>query len=82
MLTAITHRREDGTLVGIVKGLPYHVLPSDHLWSLALEMAAEMGDALPLDAPPAASEAPPQPTKMELMAKLAAIQAQIDGLPD
>lgn len=82
MLTAITHRREDGTLVGLVNGLPYHVMPGDRFWDSAVAMASEMGDALPFDSPPPMQEPSPQPTKSDLMAKLAAIQAQIDGLPD
>lgn len=52
VLTALTERRRDGTLEGVVNGMPYHILQSDPLWPQAEAMAAEMGDALPLDPPP------------------------------
>lgn len=85
MLKALTSRREDGTLVGVVNGLPYHILLTDPLWPQAEAMAAEMGDTLPIELPPAPLEpppAPPAPTKAELMAQLQAIAAQIAALPE
>lgn len=85
MFEALTFRRPDGTLVGVVNGLPYHLIPSDPLWPQAEELAAEMGDTLPIELPPAPLEpppAPPAPTKTELMAQLQAIAAQIAALPE
>jgi hypothetical protein len=83
MLEALTVRLEDGTLVGIVNGLPYHITPSDRYWPEAAAMAIEMGDALSLKPPPPpAPPAPPAPTKAELMAQLQALAAQIAALPE
>ena len=50
-LEALTYRRPDGTFVGTVRGLPYHVIPEDPygLWEKAVEIAEEMGDALELE---------------------------------
>lgn len=47
-LESLTHRRLDGTYVGVVRGLPYHVIPEDPygFWEKAVEMAQEMGDDL------------------------------------
>lgn len=82
MLDTLTARREDGTLVGVVNGLPYHIVPSDPYWEAAEAMAVEMGDGLPFEQPPPPSPPPRAPTKAELMAQLQAISAQIAALPD
>lgn len=53
MLQSLTFRRTDGTLVGQVNGLPYHIIQSDPLWPVAQAIAADMGDELPFEpAPP------------------------------
>lgn len=40
-------KREDGTFVAEINGLPYHVIPTDELyWQLAVDEAAKMGDDL------------------------------------
>lgn len=81
MLASLTYRREDGTFVGVVGGHPYHVIPSDPLFSEAQAIADGMGDALPFEPPPpAAPPPPPPPTRAELMARLDAIAAQIAAL--
>ena len=83
MLEALTARRDDGTLVGVVNGLPYHIIPSDPRWPEAAAMALEMGDTLLIEQPPPPSPpAPPAPTKAELMAQLQALAAQIAALPE
>jgi len=58
MLTTLTNRREDGTFVGVVNGLPYHVIPGDTHWNAAEAMAEKMGDALPLEPAPPPSPPP------------------------
>jgi hypothetical protein len=45
----LKHRRSDGTFVGVVNALPYHIIQSDPLWPEAVAVAAEMGDALPYE---------------------------------
>jgi hypothetical protein len=83
MLDALTARRKDGTLVGLVNGLPYHITPSDPRWPVAATMALEMGNALPLEQPlPSPPPPPPAPTKAELLAQLQALAAQIAALPE
>lgn len=65
MLTEVIERRRDGTLVGTVNGRPYHILQPDPLWPQAEQMAAEMGDALPIEpAPP-----PPPPPEPAVVAR-------------
>ena len=56
MLQSLTFRREDGTLVGFVRDLPYHIIESDPLWPEAEALAQQMGDDLPFE-----PELPPQP---------------------
>jgi hypothetical protein len=54
----IQYRRPDGSFVGTVNGLPYHITPDDPLFALAGAMADELGDSLLFEpAPPAPSEA-------------------------
>jgi hypothetical protein len=64
--------REDGTFVGVVGGLPYHIIPGDQYWDEAQEIAAELGDDLPPEPQP---EPPPPPpivlTARQLFAALA-----------
>lgn len=59
MLQSLTFRRTDGTLVGQVNGLPYHIIQSDPLWPMAQAIAADMGDELPFEPAPPAPPAPP-----------------------
>ncbi len=59
MLQSLTFRRTDGTLVGQVNGLPYHIIQSDPLWLVAQAIAANMGDELPFEPAPSAPPAPP-----------------------
>jgi hypothetical protein len=81
------YRRPDGTFVGVVNALPYHIIQSDPLWPEAVAMAAAMGDGLPFE--PELPPAPPapivltnrQPTRIELMSRLEELKAQIEALP-
>lgn len=66
-LDSITYRRPDGTYVGIVRGLPYHVVPEDRLWSKAQEMANALGNNLPFE--PEAVPAAGQPLQRYLTAR-------------
>jgi hypothetical protein len=59
MLQSLTFRRTDGTLVGQMNGLPYHIIQSDPLWLVAQAIAANMGDELPFEPAPSAPPAPP-----------------------
>jgi len=59
MLQSLTFRRTDGTLVGQVNGLPYHIIQSDPLWPMAQAIAADMGDELLFEPAPPAPPAPP-----------------------
>lgn len=76
------HRRDDGSFVIQHNGHPYHVTLDDPLFP-AVAAAAEGVELPPEPAPPApAAPAPaPQPTRAELMARLAELQAQIEALP-
>jgi hypothetical protein len=62
-LTDLTYRRPDGSYVGLVNGMPYHLLddpevcPPD-LWQAALGIVAVLGEP-PLEPPPPAPEPPP-----------------------
>lgn len=38
MLKRVKYKRPDGTFVGIVNGLEYHVIPGEPYWAAALEM--------------------------------------------
>jgi hypothetical protein len=55
-------RRPDGSFVALVEGFPYHVIPSDPLWPLAVEAADALGDDLLLE------PEPEQPTAEEALA--------------
>jgi hypothetical protein len=88
MLSALTFRRSDGTFVGVVNGLPYHVIPGDPHWSAAQALAAEMGDALPIEPPPPPAP-PPTLTARQLRLGLlgmgvraAEVEAAIAAIPD
>jgi hypothetical protein len=50
-LEDLTYRRKDGTYVGVVRGMPYHIIPEDiyGLWEKAVVIADEMGDDLPFE---------------------------------
>lgn len=53
MLTSLKYSRPDGTFVGIVNGMEYHVIPSEPYWPAALELAAiEMPPLEPAFVPP------------------------------
>lgn len=45
----LQYRRHDGTLVAIMNGFPYHVIPEDPLFPIAQAVADAMGDDLPLE---------------------------------
>ena len=86
MLEAITYRREDGSFVGVVNGMPYHITVDDPMYADAIEMA-EGQEFVPEPLPPPPSSrpaSPPQtpPTRAELMARLEQIAAQIAALEE
>lgn len=55
MLTNLLFKRLDGTFVGTVNGLPYHIVDGDIYWAEAQQIAADMGDELTFEpTPPAA----------------------------
>ena len=64
MLQSLTFRRTDGTLVGQVNGLPYHIIQSDSLWPVAQAIAANMGDELPFEPAPPPPEPPAVPSQI------------------
>jgi len=76
-------RRADGTFVGDVNGMPYHIIPGDQYWDETQEEASLR--ALPSEPVFEPPEPPPpqpvvQPTRAELMARLEQIAAQIVAL--
>lgn len=80
MTWKLKHHRPDGTFVVELDGLPYHVEKHDALYA-EVAAAAEGVDLPPEPVPePDVLPPPPQPSKAELMAQLAAIQAQIHAL--
>ena len=49
----LLYKREDGTFVAEINGLPYHVLPRDELyWQLAVDEAARRGEELEFEPTP------------------------------
>lgn len=52
MIQSLIFKRSDGTLVGRVNGLPYHIIEGDPLWQQAQSLAQQMGNALPFEPPP------------------------------
>ncbi|EMG53177.1 hypothetical protein WYI_14102 [Ochrobactrum sp. CDB2] len=49
----LLYRREDGTFVAEINGLPYHVISSDELyWQLAVEEAGRLGSELQFEPAP------------------------------
>ncbi|SIQ75990.1 hypothetical protein SAMN05880592_105159 [Bosea sp. TND4EK4] len=58
-MVELLFRREDGSFVARVGGLPYHVIPGDPLWEDAAEQAAELGQALGFEPPSPVVELPP-----------------------
>lgn len=89
MLQSLTFRRTDGTLVGQVNGLPYHLVEGDPLWGVAQAIAADMGDELPMELPLEPQPAPmPAITARQLRLALlglgltgAQVEAQIAAMP-
>ncbi|HEY4252304.1 MAG TPA: hypothetical protein VGM87_13920 [Roseomonas sp.] len=84
----LEHRRDDGSFVITLGGLPYQVLPEDPLYPEVA--AAAEGVDLPPEAPPIAFPAPP-PTltarqlRLWLLSRgiaLAAVDAAIGALPE
>lgn len=60
-ITSVTYRREDGTFVAVVNGLPYHVTPESEYWAAAQELGAHA----PMEPAPSF----PQPTLAEQRAR-------------
>ncbi len=79
MLSELTYSRPDGTFVGVVNGLPYHILENDEIYADALAWVAAHGQP-PLEPAMPQEPAPALPTLSELQAQLAALQAQIEAL--
>jgi hypothetical protein len=79
----LLHRRTDGTFVITYNGKPYHVTQDDPLFT-EVATAAVGVDLPPEPGPPAevVLPQPPQPTRAQLMARLAELQAQIEALPE
>lgn len=53
-LDSLDFRRSDGTFVGTVNGLPYHIVHSDELYPEAQTLATQMGGTLPFEPEPPA----------------------------
>ena len=77
----VLFRRPNGTFVIThpETGYPYHVLADDPLFAVYAQEAA----AAPLETPPppVVILPKPAPTKAELLAELAALQAKIEAMP-
>ncbi|CAB4158536.1 hypothetical protein UFOVP706_15 [uncultured Caudovirales phage] len=83
-LTELTYKRPDGSYVGLVNGLPYHLLddpevcPPD-LWQAALGIVAVLGEP-PLEPPPPAPEPLPiRPITRRQCARALFAQGMITG---
>ena len=75
----LMHARPDGTFViRLPNGWPYHVVQDDPLFPEVA--AAAEGVDLPPEPMPEPLAAPPEPTKAELLAQLAALAARIEAL--
>lgn len=75
----LMHARPDGTFViRLANGWPYHVTLDDPLFPEVA--AAAEGVDLPPEPMPEPLAAPPEPTKAELLAQLAALAARIEAL--
>lgn len=59
-------RRNDGTFVAIINGLPYHIVHEDVLHAVAVEKAAKLGAALPFEPDP---EPGPEPIRLKRLHK-------------
>lgn len=59
MTIVVKHQREDGSYVIERDGMPYHVLPSDPIWSV-VEEAASLYTLEPEPAPPPPPAMPPR----------------------
>jgi hypothetical protein len=46
----LLHKREDGTFVVELNGMPYHVLPTDKIWQDTLRAEALLENPLPPEA--------------------------------
>ncbi len=87
--------RPDGTFVGDVNGMPYHIISGEPYWDEAQEIAAELGDDLPMEQPSPLEQPPlapaPMPTITRRQLRLALlkrfgltsaqVEAQIAALP-
>lgn len=67
MIERLKYSRPDGTFVGIVNGMDYHIIPGEPYWPAALELAA-------IDMPPLEPAFVPPPITM------ADIRAERDSL--
>lgn len=80
-LAELIHRRLDGSYVGVVNGMPYHLLddpaacPPD-LWQAALDLVALEGEP-PLEPPPP----PPEPAPMPKITRRQCARALFARMP-
>ena len=79
MLQSLTFRRTDGTLVGQVNGLPYHLVEGDPLWPMAQAIAADMGDELPFEPAPSPPAPPAMPSITARQLRLALLGLGLTG---
>lgn len=79
MLDNLIFRRTDGTLVGQVNGLPYHLVEGDPLWPVAQAIAANMGDELPFEPAPPPPAPAPMPTITRRQLRLALLRLGVTG---
>jgi len=76
MITLLS-RREDGTFVAEINGMPYHVTEDDPLWGAAVSEAQRMGETLGFEPPPPAPEVPPPPRLTRRQLRLGLLAAGI-----
>jgi len=88
---SLLYRRNDGTFVADIGGIPYHVTPTDEAyWGDAVAEAERLGDSLPYEPePPEPEPHVPTLTRRQLRLGLlqagittAQVEAAIEAIPD
>lgn len=82
-ITSVTYRREDGTFVAVVNGLPYHVTPDSEYWAAAQELGANAPMEPPLIFPhPTLAEQRARWSMTDIQFAIAASSAPFNLLTD